>query len=142
MSLKMTTDEREAFLADLHVGVLSLNEPGRGPLTAPIWYSYEPGGEVVFVTGKNSRKGKLVDVGTRVSFCAQQEDPPYKYVSVEGPVTAVVPSDREAVTRPIAQRYLGVEDGNAYVNSPADGDENVTVRIRPERWLTVDYAKA
>ena len=141
MSLKMTVSEREAFLADLHVGVLSLNEPGRGPLTAPVWYSYEPGGEIVFVTGRSSRKGKLVEVGTRVSFCAQQEELPYKYVSIEGPVTAIDPADREAVTRPIAQRYLGVEQGDAYVDSPSGDDESVTIRIRPERWLTVDYAK-
>ena len=37
MSLKMTKDEREAFLADLHVGVISIEDPGRGPLTVPIW---------------------------------------------------------------------------------------------------------
>ena len=41
----MTKEEREAFLADLHVGVISIAEEGRGPLTVPIWYSYEPGGE-------------------------------------------------------------------------------------------------
>ena len=27
MSLKMTEDEREAFLADLHVGVISIEDP-------------------------------------------------------------------------------------------------------------------
>ena len=46
MSLKMTKPEREAFLADLHVGVISIAEKDRGPLTAPIWYGYEPGGEL------------------------------------------------------------------------------------------------
>ena len=28
----MTKAEREAFLADVHVGVLAVDEPGRGPL--------------------------------------------------------------------------------------------------------------
>ena len=46
MDLRMTRAEREAFLADVHVGVLSIAEPGRGPLAAPIWYGYEPGGEI------------------------------------------------------------------------------------------------
>ena len=45
MSMKMTAAEREAFLADLHVGVLSIAREGRAPLSAPIWYDYEPGGE-------------------------------------------------------------------------------------------------
>ena len=44
MSLAMTKQEREAFLADLHVGVISIDEAGRGPLTVPIWYDYQPGG--------------------------------------------------------------------------------------------------
>ena len=52
MSLAMTKQERETFLADLHVGIISIPEDGRGPLTVPIWYSYEPGGEL---RGRNSR---------------------------------------------------------------------------------------
>jgi nitroimidazol reductase NimA-like FMN-containing flavoprotein (pyridoxamine 5'-phosphate oxidase superfamily) len=42
VSLAMTKQERERFLADLHVGIISIPEEGRGPLTVPIWYSYEP----------------------------------------------------------------------------------------------------
>ena len=34
----MTKEERAAFLADVHVGVLAVDEPGRGPLSLPIWY--------------------------------------------------------------------------------------------------------
>ena len=40
MSLAMSRAEREAFLAALHVGVISISESGRGPLTVPIWYAY------------------------------------------------------------------------------------------------------
>ena len=141
MSTKMTTDEREAFLADLHVGVLSLNDPGRGPLTAPVWYAYEPGGDVVFVTSRESRKGRLLEVGARLSLCAQQEALPYKYVSVEGEVTSIEPSDSEATTRPIAHRYLGQEAGDEYMKGAAANEESITVRVRPARWLTVDYGK-
>ena len=50
MSLRMTKAEREEFLAALHVGIISIDEPGRGPLTVPIWYGYEPGGELWIVT--------------------------------------------------------------------------------------------
>src|SRR5262245_2429423 len=46
----MTRDEREEFLAAIHVGVLSADEPGRGPLSVPVWYLYEAGGEIVIVT--------------------------------------------------------------------------------------------
>ena len=41
--LAMTKEEREASLAHVHVGVISIPEEGRGPLTGPIWYAYELG---------------------------------------------------------------------------------------------------
>ena len=144
MSHAMTKQERESFLAALHVGVLSIPESGRGPLTAPIWYTYEPGGEVWVITESGSRKGRLLAPGVRVSLVAQTETPPYQYVSVEGPVVAVEPSDRERDARPMAHRYLGKEFGDQYVASTSgegSSGESVRVRIRPERWLTVDYRK-
>ena len=60
----------------------------------PIWYSYEPGGEVVVLTDGESVKGRLLERAGRFSLCAQDETPPsYRYVSVEGPAT-IAPSDR------------------------------------------------
>ena len=143
MSVTMTRAEREAFLADLHVGILSIPEADRGTLAVPIWYDYEPGGELWMLTGRGSRKGKLIGSGTRLSLCAQTEQAPYKYVSVEGPVVGIEPSDLEKHLRPMARRYLGVEGGDQYIDAmPADGDDTgIVVRMRPERWLTVDYAK-
>src|SRR6266478_1875689 len=85
----MTKQERESFLADLHLGIISVADNGRGPLTVPIWYSYEPGGEVRVVTGGTSRKAQLLRTARRFSLCAQTETPPYKYVSVEGPIVAI-----------------------------------------------------
>lgn len=60
MSLAMTKEEREAFLADVHIAVISIPEADRGPLTAPVWYAYEPGGEEVIWTGGASRKARLL----------------------------------------------------------------------------------
>lgn len=42
----ITQAEKQAFLADLHDGVLALNADDRRPLTVPIWYDYEPGVQV------------------------------------------------------------------------------------------------
>jgi nitroimidazol reductase NimA-like FMN-containing flavoprotein (pyridoxamine 5'-phosphate oxidase superfamily) len=141
MSLAMTKEEREAFLADVHVAVISVAEEGRAPLVVPIWYSYEPGGEVRITTGRTSRKGKLLERAHRFSLCVQTETPPYKYVSVEGPIVEVEAADLERDRRPLARRYLGRELGDRYIESTRDTVGNVLVRMRPERWLTVDYAK-
>ena len=116
MALTMTKEEREAFLADVHVAVISIAEDGHGPLVVPIWYSYEPGGEVRIVTGRASRKGKLLERAGRFSLCVQTDTLP-KYVSVEGPIVAVEAADRERDRRPLARRYLGTELGDRYIES-------------------------
>jgi nitroimidazol reductase NimA-like FMN-containing flavoprotein (pyridoxamine 5'-phosphate oxidase superfamily) len=142
MSLAMTREEREQFLAGVHVGVISIQEDGRAPLTVPIWYLYEPGGDVVIVTGGESRKGRLLEKTGRFSLCAQTEAPPYSYVSVEGPVISVEPTDAEKVSRPLAHRYLGPELGDRYLEATADQNAGSrTYCMRPTRWLTVDYSK-
>lgn len=144
MSLAMTRSEREAFLAGVHVGVLSIAEEGRGPLTVPIWYGYEPGGELRLVTERGSRKGRLLTRVKRVSLCVQTETPPYQYVSVEGPVVALEDADVERDVRPLARRYLGRELGDRYVEATGGTEArggSVLVRVRPERWLSVDYRK-
>ena len=135
----MNETEKQEFLADLHVGVLSLNDNSKGPLSAPIWYDYEPGGELWFITGPNSLKGKLLEVGVRLSLVAQSEEPPYKYVSVEGPVVSIDESTEDDLLA-MAVRYLGETGGKRYPEN-SNGSGGVLVRVKPERWLAVDYGK-
>lgn len=143
MAFVMTKQERERFLAGLHVGVISIPEEGRGPLTVPVWYAYEPGGELRLVTGRASRKGRLLERARRFSLCAQTETPPYRYVSVEGPIVAIGAADVDRDLRPLAHRYLGAEGGEAYIAATRDEHaDTVLLRMRPERWLTADFAKA
>jgi nitroimidazol reductase NimA-like FMN-containing flavoprotein (pyridoxamine 5'-phosphate oxidase superfamily) len=144
MSLIMTKQERETFLADVHVGIISIAEEGRGPLTVPIWYAYDPGGDVRIMTGRESRKGRLIASAGRFSLCVQTESPPYKYVSVEGPVASTEAADIERDLRPLARRYLGTAKGDRFVEQTqnlASYADNVLIRMRPERWLTTDYSK-
>jgi PPOX class probable F420-dependent enzyme len=140
----MTKQERETFLADVHVGVVSISEKGRGPLTVPIWYAYDSGSDLRIMTGKESRKGRLLARAGRFSLCVQSETPPYKYVSVEGAIVSIEPADIERDLRPLARRYLGKEMGDRYVEETQNlstHEDNVLVRMRPERWLTTDYSK-
>ena len=119
MSHTMTKAEREAFLAEVHVGVVAISEPGHGPLAVPVWYDYEPGGPVWFVTPRESRKGPLVEVGKRISLCVQTEERPYKYVSIEGPVISAEIADIDEHMRPMAQRYLG--EAQVLPKQPSNG---------------------
>jgi PPOX class probable F420-dependent enzyme len=136
--LSMSKHERDEFLAALHVGVLAVERPDGPPLVTPIWYRYEPGGGVEFNTERSSEKARLLDQSGRASLCAQREELPYAYVTVEGPVE-VEATDR-ATRVDIASRYLGTEMGTGYVDgSPAADD--IVVRLRPTRWRTSDFSK-
>ena len=139
----MTESQRQSFLADLHVGVLSVidPDPARGPLTIPIWYEYSPADGVTIITSPTSRKGKAIEAAGRFSLVAQQEELPYRYVSVEGPVVEAIPCDLEAHLRPMAARYLGERAGNAYAEGWAASDDTTTVyRMQPEQWFTFDFS--
>jgi PPOX class probable F420-dependent enzyme len=140
-ALAMTKAEREEFLAGLHVGVVSVVEEGRGPLTVPVWYGYQPGGDVWFLTGGSTRKAMALRNAGRASLCAQTEAAPYQYVAVEGPVTITDGFDPER-RKELAEKYLGAEFGALYLASTEEGAaDNVTVVLHPERWLSTDYNK-
>ena len=138
-SLKMSREEREAFLAGVHVGVISIDVPDRGPLSAPIWYDFTPEKGVWVLTDPGSRKGVALERAGRFALVAQQEDMPYKYVSVEGPIVEVREGDKEADRVPMAVRYFGEELGRQYVES--NDETSWLYRMEPKRWLTVDYGK-
>ena len=139
MSVTMTRAEREQFLAGVHVGVLSVaSVDGGGPLAVPVWYSYQPGGTVDVITGDSTRKAAAIRAAGRLSLCAQDEQPPYKYVTVEGPVTIEEASHDERLD--LARRYLGPAGGDAYVLEVPTGGQ-IVFRMTPEHWLTVDYSK-
>ena len=141
MSLSMTVAERHAFLADLHVGVISIEQRDASPLAVPIWYDFDPGVGVWVITNPESQKGRCLREAGRFALCAQVETPPaYKYVSVEGPVVDTRPADLEKDLRPMAHRYFGAELGDLYLKGNS-GENDVVFSMRPERWRTVDYAK-
>ena len=135
--MDMTESERDEFLADLHVGILAIARKDKGPLALPIWYHYEDGDVVIHMDG-SSVKAKLLRTAGRATMTVQTEAPPYKYVSVEGPVV-VQAEERDDLA--MAVRYLGPEFGRWYVDNNPSTDESVVARLTPERWLTCDFAK-
>lgn len=134
----MDESERQEFLAGLHVGVIAIDDvdQGRGPLAVPVWYSYEPGGEVTVLMSSDSRKGRAIAAAGRFSVCAQQEELPYKYVMAEGPVVAERVGTYDDVLA-MATRYLGPDMGRQYADANAGG--GTVYSMRPERWFSTDY---
>lgn len=135
----LTRLEREQFLAEPHVAALSVDAgEGRAPLSVPIWYQYEPGGDVWILTGLGSRKHQLIETAGRFSLMVDTVEPRLKYVSVEGPVLDTTPATIELL-REISARYLPAEKVEPYVDFAwKNHGEQVIIRLRPERWVSSD----
>ena len=131
--------DRELFLAEPHIAALSVAAgPERGPLTLPIWYQYTPGGEAWVLTEAISRKARLIKDAGRFSLMVERTMPTTRYVSVEGPVTRIIPGTDEQL-REITERYLPPEQVGAYLEfANAELGKQLAIYLRPERWLTAD----
>lgn len=144
----MNDAERDAFLAERRLGTLAIARAGKGPLLAPIWFRWTPGGTVDICMGGDSAKARLLRSAGRASMAVVDEGLPYRYVTVEGPVTVAPLGDAtEAEILAMATRYLGDKGGRRYTenfmtNLAADdlhddhGTTEVIARITPERWRT------
>ena len=145
MPRQLTERERQAFLAEPHVGVLSVaRDDGRPPLTVPIWYGYLPGGELTFFTGtqgRKARKTKLIERAGVVSLCVQRAEFPYRYVTVEGTVLGAdrPPSAEQMLA--VARRYLPEEAAQGFVEAELARPSTTLVlfTVRPDRGLSFDF---
>lgn len=133
----MTAEERDQFLTDVHVGILAIDEPGRGPLALPIWYLYTDGVVEMGMDG-DSVKATLLRAAGRATLTVQTETAPYKYASVEGPVEVLTEQRDDLV---MATRYLGPDLGKWYADTNPSTEKSVVARLTPEHWRTFDFAK-
>jgi uncharacterized protein len=146
MPRPMTEQERQEFLAGQHVAVLSVaGGDDRPPHTTPLWYGYVPGGDITFFTGtqgRRSRKAGLIERAGALSLTVQREEFPYRYVTVEGTVVgADRPPSAEQVLA-VVRRYLPEEQAKWFVRAELEdpSPEFVLFTVRPDRWLTFDFA--
>jgi Pyridoxamine 5'-phosphate oxidase len=135
----LSVSDRQFFFAEPHVAALSVSAgENRGPLTVPIWYQYAPGGEAWVLTEAKSRKVALIESAGRFTLMVSRVMPTNRYVSVEGPVSRIVPGTDEQL-REIAARYLPPDQALAYIEfAEAELGEQLAIYLRPERWLTAD----
>jgi uncharacterized protein len=147
MTRQMTEQERQKFLAEPHVGVLSVvSDSNRPPLTTPVWYSYQPGGNISFfigTQGRKARKTRLIEKARVLSLAVQREEFPYRYVTVEGTVVRIdrPPSAEQMLA--VARRYLPEEAARGFVETELEtpSAELVLFTVRPDRWLTADFSE-
>ncbi|MBB2990790.1 hypothetical protein FHR72_002263 [Mycolicibacterium iranicum] len=137
--MALSREDREQFLAEPHVGALSISHgPERGPLTVPIWYQYTPGGPLWFTTGKGSRKHQLIEASGFVSLMVERVEPSVRYVAVDGPVLRIEPGTDEQLVE-MARRYLPPQTVDGYLDmARREHGESVAVFVETAHWLSAD----
>lgn len=137
--MALSKHEREQFLAQPHIGALSVVERSdRAPLTVPIWYQYAPGSELWVHTETASRKAEAVRAAGRFSLMVQRVDPTVRYVTAEGPVTSIDAGSPEQA-REMAARYLPADKVDEFLQHEQDQlGEAIIISMRPEHWVSAD----
>ncbi len=106
------------------------------PHVVPIWYDVDDDGTVVWNTGAATVKGRNLARTGRAALCVDDDQPPFAFVTLQGPVQLGSDLDDLAywATR-IGGRYMGADAAEAFGARNAVPGELV-VRLRPEHVLS------
>ena len=110
-------------------------------LMSPVWHEWQDGGFTVAVANEDI-KVRHVRRDARVSISVAEDSPPYRGVEVRGEAS-IEREDAFETTRRIATRYLGPQQGPAYVEAFREADL-VLIRVKPgvlRAWDFTDEAE-
>jgi PPOX class probable F420-dependent enzyme len=131
----MSDAEVRAFLTGLppHTGKLATVRADGRPHLAPVWYEVDADGTIVFNTGESTVKGRNLRREPRVSFCVDDERPPFGFVVIEGVAElSDDPDDLRLWAARIGARYMGADRADEFgARNGVPGE--LVVRLRPER---------
>jgi PPOX class probable F420-dependent enzyme len=134
----MSDEEAMAFLAHgTRTGKVATTRADGRPHVAPIWFVLD-GGDVVFMTGAETLKGKTLRRDPRAALVVDLEQPPYAFVLVEGTVSLSADLDEMLpLSIAIARRYMGEEQAEDFGRRNAVEGE-LLVRLHPDKIVAVD----
>ena len=141
----MTIDAKlDRFFRDRRVAVLAIpRDPGKPPLTTPIWYDWDGAVFRIQVDDTSAKAKRIAKLGRApVSLTIQSEVPPYRYAVVYGTAT-LGPSDDPGLRVRVARHYLGRVAGDQYVRQEqraGRGESSMRVlTVAPERVVSHDF---
>jgi PPOX class probable F420-dependent enzyme len=138
MAQPMTPEQARDFLAaGTRTGKVATTRADGRPHVAPIWFVLD-GDDIVFMTGADTVKGKTLRRQGYAALSVDLEEPPYAFVTVEGPVT--LSGDLEEMlplSIAIARRYVDESEAESFGRRNAvDGE--LLVRLSMEKVVGVD----
>jgi PPOX class probable F420-dependent enzyme len=134
----MTEQETREFLSHgRRTAKVATTRPDGRPHVAPVWFIVD-GEDLVFMTGKDTVKGRALTRDPRLAISVDLEQPPFAFVVVEG--VAELSEDLVAMlplSVAIARRYLGEEQAESFgARNAVEGE--LLVRVRPSKVVALD----
>jgi len=133
----MTSDVREQFLRQPHIGVLAtLRRDGR-PYTVPVWWLWQDG--VFWLTGTTSRVWcRQLQHDPRASLCIEALQPVAGHVGVDGLVEAKLLPDFDIwpISRQLVDKYVPDTPDAFFANMQTE--PRLLFRLTPEVWRAID----
>ncbi|WP_370950341.1 PPOX class F420-dependent oxidoreductase [Amycolatopsis sp. cg5] len=116
---EMSRDEWWRFATEgTRTGKLAIVRADGRPHVTPIWFLLNEtpdGDEIVFNTGKESLKGKVLRRDPRLSLCVDDQKPPFSYIQFSA--IATLHEDLAEMyrwARDIGGRYMGADRAEEY----------------------------
>jgi hypothetical protein len=119
---------------------LAYNWTDGTPRVVSIWFHWN-GSDIVMATLPGAPKLKALQSGDRVAITIDTNDPPHHILSIRG--TAEVTESQGVVSESeyaqAAMRYLGKEQGEAYVGSLPPDIRMGRIAVRPDQVVVLDF---
>jgi PPOX class probable F420-dependent enzyme len=127
---------RDFVTAGTKTGKLAVTRRDGRPHVTPIWFLLD-GDDIVLTTHQDGVKGKALRRDPRAALCVDDQQPPYSFVVIEGPVR--ISDDLDEVRRwsaALGGRYMGAERAEEFGARNAVPGE-LLVRLRAEKVIAV-----
>ena len=135
----MTKQEVQAFLmAGTRTGKVATSRKDGVAHVVPIWFILDKDGNIIFVTGKQSAKGRHLLRDPRVTFSVDDQAPPFSFVMIEGTAEIDQAPDKAELLKwatRIAERYVGREAAEAHGKGIAALEGAILVKIKPTKII-------
>jgi translation initiation factor IF-1 len=117
---------------------LAYNWTDGTPRVVSIWFHWD-GADIVMATLPGAPKLKALQTGDRVAITIDTNDPPHHILSIRG---AAEVTEIRGVVKEYAQaavRYLGTEQGEAYVGSLPPDIRMGRIAVHPDQVVVLDF---
>jgi PPOX class probable F420-dependent enzyme len=123
-------------------GKLATVKKDNSPHIVPVWFVVDESrkrrglSDIVFMTGVESLKAKNIQHNNKISFCVDDQTPPFSFVTVFG-IARIYHYNQTKLFKwatKIAERCMGRDMAEAY-DKRNSGEDEIIIRIKPTRIL-------